>query len=194
MAGIGQIVQWASTRRAIVNDYALGMTWADLMIKYGVARSTITCALRAHGITRANGRHASRRREKSTKPRRSALTIEQKWERFWCRVVLGSVRPGMETACWIWTGPVDSYGYGALGGERAHRQALVWSGVTLRRGWDVCHRCDNPPCVNPEHLVHASRRVNHHDKLRKGHGGKLRMAPELLIAMPQGMEADLAIR
>lgn len=62
-----------------------------------------------------------------------------------------------ETGCWLWTGYRDANGYGqfSIAGRAywAHRIAyLHWKGP-LRDGDQVDHRCCEPSCVNPEHLV-----------------------------------------
>lgn len=80
------------------------------------------------------------------------------------------------TGCLRWTGPVDWDGYGLaamrLGNPkrmfRAHR--VAWH---LRHGAAagkllVCHRCDNPPCIEPTHLFLGDAKVNFHDCLAKG--------------------------
>lgn len=64
-------------------------------------------------------------------------------------------RVGM-TPCWEWDGLRDRRGYGRLwDGERvqaAHRVAYALAHGT-EPGGHVLHQCDNPPCVNPDHLT-----------------------------------------
>lgn len=77
-----------------------------------------------------------------------------------------------ERACWIW-GRTTSSGYGCLtvGGRpvRAHRLTLALQlGVEERDLDEVLHRCDNPLCINPEHLSHGTHADNIRDAVAKG--------------------------
>lgn len=104
---------------------------------------------------------------------------ESVWERFWAKVDVRGV-----DECWEWQGSRHPQGYGQLGvGQRtfrAHRiiaSALV--GRHLRGAIELaCHRCDNPPCVNPNHIFVGDALENSRDMVRKGRhatGGKTRL-------------------
>lgn len=74
--------------------------------------------------------------------------------------------------CWEWQGNRLPQGYGLFWyknkGHRANRVAWVLFRGKIPKGMFVCHRCDNPPCVNPEHLWLGSNRENQIDARNKG--------------------------
>ena len=92
--------------------------------------------------------------------------------RFWEKVNRNGrvVRPELGP-CWEWTASLDRRGYGQFRDEprtlRAHR--VAW--FLMRGSWpekNVLHECDNPVCVNPEHLTDGSLEKNSLDMYRRG--------------------------
>ena len=80
-----------------------------------------------------------------------------------------SINP--ESGCWEWHGMStwSGYGYFWLDGERrrAHRVSyMAFKGNPKEK--NVLHKCDNPPCVNPEHLWLGDQRDNGIDMVKKG--------------------------
>lgn len=81
--------------------------------------------------------------------------------------------------CWLWTGRRRLSGYGTFT-ERgktlvAHRRAYQIAKGQIPHGLVVRHTCDNPPCVNPNHLLVGTTRDNQRDKVERGRslvGGK----------------------
>lgn len=75
--------------------------------------------------------------------------------------------------CWIWTGFTKN-GYGRVGFAnkrwRAHRLAWVLTHGPIQDGMLVCHSCDRPACINPEHLFLGTPKDNMDDMNAKGRG------------------------
>lgn len=71
-------------------------------------------------------------------------------------------------ACWPWTGQKTRAGYGRLNDAKAHRLVFEEANGPIPAGKLVCHRCDNPICVNPAHLFAGDYTANIRDMMRKG--------------------------
>lgn len=97
-------------------------------------------------------------------------------ERFWNYVK-------KTDSCWIWGGlkNENNYGMGNLNRkqQRAHRISWELHNGAIPSGLFVCHKCDNPPCVNPEHLFLGTNLDNIKDRVAKGrsHRANAKLTP-----------------
>jgi hypothetical protein len=86
-------------------------------------------------------------------------------ERFWELVQKSE-------GCWVWQGNIDDDGYGRFGSKGTVKQAhrVSWEIINGPIPEDVCvlHKCDNPPCVRPDHLFLGDRGDNAKDMASKG--------------------------
>jgi hypothetical protein len=86
---------------------------------------------------------------------------------------------GEPGTCWEWQGRRASTGYGRVSVNNtyvlAHRASYLVHYGEIPDGMEVCHTCDNPPCVNPNHLFIATHLANMTDASHKGrcHPGEL---------------------
>lgn len=118
-----------------------------------MGRVYVTACERLHG--RVN---AFRLRTMPVKARPAA-------EHFWSRVEI------VDGGCWLWRGSTLR-GYGTFSSRGrslyAHRFSYELARGPIPAGMCVCHRCDNPPCANPEHLFLGTHSDNAADKFAKG--------------------------
>lgn len=78
--------------------------------------------------------------------------------------------------CWIWAARTNEWGYGTMeiNGKsiRAHRLSYLMFNGDLIPGKVVMHTCDNPVCVNPNHLRQGTHKDNSQDMVDKGRSTK----------------------
>lgn len=78
--------------------------------------------------------------------------------------------------CMPWVGALNQFGYGNINAGRqtmkAHRVAWLLAKGDIPEGFHVLHQCDNPSCVNVDHLFVGTHSQNMQDMLQKGRGNK----------------------
>ena len=87
-------------------------------------------------------------------------------ERFWSKVDKSGAN-----GCWIWTSTRDGrYGQFWMDGKlkKAHRVAWLLTHGEPPTGMMACHKCDNPACVNPDHIFWGTMSDNILDSVKKG--------------------------
>ena len=101
--------------------------------------------------------------------------------------------------CWTWGGSHDTKGYGRLSFKgqthKAHRLAFEFGNGRKPGKLFVCHACDNPGCVNPDHLWLGTPADNMSDrdaKKRTARGGAISNTVKLTEALVLEMRADWA--
>lgn len=94
------------------------------------------------------------------------------------RRLLDCVERNPASGCWEWKKGRNANGYGLIrilgrgySSSLAHRVSYTLFCSRIPDGLFVCHRCDNPSCVNPTHLVLGDADFNMSDMVRKGRWG-----------------------
>ncbi|MDB4312032.1 HNH endonuclease [bacterium] len=103
-------------------------------------------------------------------------------KRFWDKV-----NKDVDGGCWEWLAHLNKHGYGifALDGPKLAHRLVMGAPDNL-----VLHKCDNPKCVNPEHLYIGNARDNMIDRAVRGNpdGIKHKLTPEKVVEIRSYIE------
>lgn len=139
--------------------YAAGKSLRRVMAETGINRETLRSFM--HG----------NRMERRPRIYATALSVEER--------LLKMVSINADTGCWD-VPALHEFGYGMLSVNGKPDVAHRWSWRVYRgeipKGKMICHHCDNPSCINPDHLFLGTQKDNMSDAARKGRLGKRRAA------------------
>lgn len=160
-------------RDAAIKVLLVHHRWTDKRVAHflGCSKTPVASArrfLEGAGLIPTVGRRIDRHGNQHGTP----ASLGELMDRFMSDVSRGST----DTGCWPWTAARNEHGYGRLkfrGEEQlAHRVSYELHESPIPDGLSVLHHCDNPACVNPDHLFLGSHEDNMADMRRKGRQAK----------------------
>lgn len=108
------------------------------------------------------------------------------------QLVMTNIKIDTETGCWEWKRWVQPNGYGVLWIEDkvwgVHRLMHIIHNGALSSEEIVCHTCDNPSCVNPDHLWSGTHKDNMQDAMQKGRAIKGERVPSAKLTKEEVLE------
>lgn len=141
---------------------------------YTVYKNCSCCGNEFHKLKRDSWQQWDERKFCSRKCASKATKSKTPPElRFWKHVKI------VKNGCWEWRAAKDQRGYGRINAGRglspikAHRISWEIHYGFIPKGLAVLHACDNPGCVNPDHLMVGSLRANSIDASKKGRLNKI---------------------
>ncbi len=115
------------------------------------------------------------------------------------RKFMSKAHPEPDTGCWLWSDALHASGYGRIRVDGvllwAHRCSYEAFNGPIPPGGQVLHLCDNPPCVNPQHLVIGDHALNMHHMAVRGRACSVLTAGDVLeIRECQDTQARMGVR
>lgn len=171
----------------LIQDRIAGLEYREIAAKHGVSQFMVRYHCR-RAMKRGEVTPEQIGYKPATKKRPHSPPYHRLYERLVARIRKD------ENGCWLWTGPVRStkwpqnrYGYigGVWNGAKhktlhTHRAMMIALHGPLTKEQVICHRCDVPLCINPDHLfvgtmadnIRDSRAKNRHHEAKKTHCDK----------------------
>ena len=138
-------------------DYQGGMSLAQVATKYGRYRQNVWSLFRSRGFIMRD---------------RIKACVASNSISFFDGMAQATRK---KNGCWIWPFSRSPAGYGKIGNRYAHRMSFEAYIGKVPDGLEVCHQCDEPGCVNPDHLFIGTHQDNMRDSASKGRNGNAKL-------------------
>jgi hypothetical protein len=145
----------------ILNEYKEVGVMQLVGDKYGITRERVRQIVSKYGYKKPI-------KVRLSKEQKRAIKEKKRIEWFWNNATK------KDSGCLEWDGLKYPTGYGCVKWKSkntySHRVAWELSNGEIPDGFHVCHHCDNPCCINPDHLFLGTVADNMHDRDAKGRG------------------------